>query len=69
MFIAQSLIASTSFSPVADGRTRIKHEDTIVLPGFVLISCNAGRTVSAVEYVAPPRSESAIPIFTSIVPK
>ena len=45
------------------------HEDTIVLPGFVLISCNAGRTVSAVEYVAPPRSESAIPIFTSIVPK
>ena len=38
MLIAQSDIARTSFSPVADGRTRIKQEDTMLLPGFVLIS-------------------------------
>ena len=69
MLIAQSLIANTSFSPVADGRTKMKQEDTIVLPGFVLINCKAGRTVSAVEYVAPPNKESATPIFTNIVPK
>ena len=47
----------------------MKQEDTIVLPGFVLINCNAGRTVSAVEYVAPPNRQSALPIFTNIVPK
>ena len=38
-------------------------------PGLVLISCNAGRTVSAVEYVAPPSRPSAQPSFTYMVPK
>ena len=32
-----------------DGRTRMKQEDTILLPGLVLMICRAGRTVSAVE--------------------
>ena len=41
----------------------MKQEDTIVLPGFVLINCNAGRTVSAVEYVVQLRRESATPIL------
>ena len=35
MLIAQSPIARTSFSPVADGRTRMKQEDTMLLPGLV----------------------------------
>ena len=64
MLIAQSPIASF-LSPF----TMMKHELTILLPGFVLISCRAGLTVSAVEYVAPPRRQSALPILTSIVPK
>ena len=49
MLMAQSPIASTSLSPVAEARTRIKQEETILLPGLVLTSCRAGRTVSAVE--------------------
>ena len=32
-------------------------------------SWSAGRIVSAVEYVAPPSRQSALPILTSIVPK
>ena len=32
-----------------EGRTRMKQEDTMECPGFVLINCSAGRTVSAVE--------------------
>ena len=35
--------------PVAVGRTRIKQEDTMELPGLVFTNCRAGRTVSAVE--------------------
>ena len=49
MLMAQSAMASTSFSPEAAGRTMIKQEETILLPGLVLMSCSAGRTVSAVE--------------------
>ena len=64
MLIAQSPIANF-LSPF----TMMKQELTILLPGFVLINCNAGRTVSAVEYVAPPNRQSALPIFTNIVPK
>lgn len=30
-------------------RTRMKQEETMLLPGFVLMICRAGRTVSAVE--------------------
>ena len=49
MLMAQSPMARTSRSPVAEGRTRMKQEDTILLPGLVLMICRAGRTVSAVE--------------------
>ena len=49
MLMAQSAMASTSLSPVAEGRTRMKQEDTMELPGLVLTSWRAGRTVSAVE--------------------
>ena len=49
MLMAQSAIARTSLSPVAEGRTRMKQEETMELPGLVLTSCRAGRTVSAVE--------------------
>ena len=40
----------------------MKQEETNWFPGAVLINCNAGRTVSAVEYVAPPNKPSAYPI-------
>ena len=49
MLMAQSPIASTSFSPVAEGRTRMKQEETMEWPGLVLMIWRAGRTVSAVE--------------------
>ena len=49
MLMAQSPMASTWLPPVAKGRTRMKQEDTILLPGRVLMSWRAGRTVSAVE--------------------
>ena len=61
MLIAQSPIARTSFSPVADGRTRMNH--------YMVLAYMVPRTVSAVEYVAPPRRESATPILTNMVPK
>ena len=38
-------------------------------PGFVLIICKAGRTVSPVECTAPDTKPSANPICTIIVPK
>ena len=59
MLMAQSAMAMTSRSPTVVERTRIKQEETILQPGLVLISCKAGRTVSAVEYVAPPSRASA----------
>ena len=49
MLMAQSAMANTSGSPVAEGRTRMKQLETILQPGFVLMSWRAGRTVSAVE--------------------
>ncbi len=43
--------------------------DTKDVPGLVLMTCNAGRTVFAVELTAPETKPSAWPITTSIVPK
>ena len=42
MLMAQSPITRTSLPPVAEGRTMIKQEETILLPGLVLMSCRAG---------------------------
>ena len=40
----------------------MKQEETNLFPGAAFTNCNAGRTVSAVEYVAPPNNPSAYPI-------
>ena len=46
--MAQSPMASTVLSPTPS-RTIMKQEETILFSGLVLMSCRAGRTVSAVE--------------------
>ena len=48
MLMAQSPMASTVLSPTPS-RTIMKQEETILFSGLVLMSCRAGRTVSAVE--------------------
>jgi len=61
MLMAQSPMASTWLPPVAKGRTRMKQEDTILLPGLVFTSWRAGRTVSAVE-----RADIAVLIIDAV---
>ena len=46
-----------------------KEPETKEAPGFVLMVCNAGRTVLAVEFTDPETRPSALPRTTSIVPK
>ena len=40
----------------------MKQEETNWFTGAAFTNCNAGRTVSAVEYVATPYNPSAYPI-------
>ena len=44
-------------------------EDTILVPGRVLMNSSEGRIVFAVVLIAPETMPSAIPLYTSIVPK
>lgn len=46
-----------------------KAPDTEETPGFVLMSWSAGRTVLAVELMAPETRPSAMPSTMSMVPK
>ena len=43
--------------------------DTREVPGLVLMTCRAGRTVLAVELMDPETRPSALPSTTSMVPK
>ena len=67
MLMAQS--AKTNFCPSICGGIMTNAPLVRLTPGFVLIICKAGRTVSPVEYTAPQTSASACSICTNIVPK
>ena len=46
-----------------------KQEETVLMPGFGLMICSAGRSMSPVEWIAPETSPSASPTLTIMTPK
>ena len=59
-----TLIAQSENKYLSWSRPRIIKKAPLVrlTPGFVLMICNAGRTVSPVEWIAPLTIPSAIPM-------
>ena len=67
--VGLTLIAQSPYTYTLSRNSMKKTDDAILKPGAILMSCNAGRIVFAVECAAPETIPSAIPCIIIIVPK
>ena len=61
-------IITPSSPKLLSGISIRKQLDTVFMPGFDLMICSAGRSMSPVEWIAPDTRPSASPIFTIMMP-